>query len=84
MATFASTIMALPQGITFVLGSWVCVVNGLGGFDSNLDNSIEPEAISSESHATITRSEDHDDMLLLDLAKEIEQKLNDNSSSTRT
>ena len=84
MATFAFNTMALPQGTTFVFGSWVCVANGLGGFDSHLANPIEPEAISSESCNTIARSDDHGDMLLPDLAKEIEQKLDFNLSSTRT
>ena len=37
-----------------------------------------------ESCDAITESDDHDDMLLPNFAKEIEQKLEDNSGSTRT
>jgi hypothetical protein len=84
MATFGFTTMAFPQGATFIFGSWVCIANGLGGFDSHLTNPIEPEAISSESCDAITESDDHGDMLLPDLAKEIEQKLEDKLGFTRT
>ena len=70
--------MAFPQGATFIFGSWVCVANGLGGFDSHLANPIEPEAISSENRNTITGSDAHGDMLLPDLAQEIEQKVDIN------
>jgi hypothetical protein len=84
MTTFAFSTMAFPQGGTFVFGSWICVANGSGGFDSHLTNPIEPEAISTESCNAIAGSDDHGDMLFPDLAKEIEQKLNDKPSSTRT
>jgi hypothetical protein len=84
MATFAFSTMAFPQGATFVFGLWFCVGNGSSGFDSHLTNPIEPEAISSESYNTVTGSDDHGDMLLPDLAKEIEQKVEDKSGSTRT
>jgi hypothetical protein len=46
MATFAFNTMAFSQGATFVFGSWVCVANGSGGFDSHLANPIGPEVIS--------------------------------------
>ena len=42
------------------------------------------EVISSESCNIIAASDDHGDVLLPDLAKEIEQKLDDKSGSTRT
>jgi hypothetical protein len=45
---------------------------------------MEPEAISSESCNFIAGSINLDDMLVPDLAKEIEQKLDTNSSSPRT
>jgi len=84
MATFAFNTMALAQGSTFVFGSWVCVGNGSGDFDSHLNNPVEPEAISSKSYKFIARSNNLGDMLLPDLAKEIELKLDINSSSTQT
>ena len=76
--------MALPQGATFVFGSWVCVANGLGGFDSHLTNPTTLKEISSESCNKLAGSDDHSVMLLPDLTKEIELKLEDNSGSTRT
>jgi hypothetical protein len=65
--------LAIPQGATFVFGSWVCIANGSGDFDSHLANPIEPEVILSESCITIP-----------DLTKKIELKLDDKLSSNRT
>ena len=76
--------MAPPQGATFVFGSWVCVANGSGGFDSHLTNSPMLKNPTSEDSNKYARSHDRGVTLLPDLAKEIEPKLEDNSSSTRT
>ena len=76
--------MTPPQGATFVFGSWVCVANGLGGFDSHLTNSPTLKAATPESLSKLTGSDDQGVMLLPDFAKEIEMKLEDNSGSTRT
>ena len=84
MATFAFSTMAPPQGATFVFGSWVCVANGSGGFDSRLTNSPTLKITMLKDPNKLAGSDDHDIMLLPDLAKEIEVKLEDNSSSTRT
>ena len=84
MATFAFSTMAPPQDATFIFGSWVCVANGSGGFDSHLTNPPAPKIIMSEDSNKLAESNDHSIMLLPDLAKEIEAKLEDNSSSTRT
>ena len=72
MATFTFNTMVLDQGTTFVFGSWVCVANGSGGFDSHLTNPREPEAISVESNNFIGDSSNLGEILLPDLAKEIE------------
>ena len=84
MASFAFSTMAPPQGATIVFGSWVCIANGSGGFDSHLTNSPTLKAATPESLSKLAGSDDHGVMLLPDLAKEIEKKLKDNSSSTRT
>ena len=84
MATFALNTIASPQGATFVFGSWVCVANGPGGFESHLTNSPTLKTATSESSNKLAGSDDHGVMLLLDFAKEIEMKLEDNSGSTRT
>ena len=83
MATFSFTTMTPPRGATFIFGSWVCVANGSGGFDSHLTNSPAPKNSTSEDSNKLARSHDRGVMLLPDLAKEIEAKLKDNSSSTR-
>ena len=76
--------MAPPQDATFVFGSWVCVANGSGGFDSHLTNPSTLKATASESSNNLAGLDDHSVMMLPDLAKEIEMGLEDNSSSTRT
>ena len=84
MATFAFSTTAPPQGATFVFGSWVYIADGLGGFDNHLTNRPTLKAITSESSNKLTGSDDHGVILLPDLAREIEMKLEDNSGSTRT
>jgi hypothetical protein len=84
MTTFAFSTTAPPRGITFIFGSWVCVTNGSGGFDSHLTNSPALKITTLEDSSKLAGSEDHDIMLLPDLAKEIEAKLQENSSFTRT
>ena len=76
MATFPFSTMAPPQGATLVFGSWVCV--------GHLTNPTKLKATTSESSNKLAGSDDHGVMLLLDLAKEIEKKLKDNSGSTWT
>src|SRR6185312_14123393 len=73
-----------PRGATFIFGSWVCVANGSGGFDSYLTNSPTLKNPTSEDSNKFARSHDRGVTLLPDLAKETEPKLEDNSSSTRT
>ena len=75
MATFTFSTMAPPQGTTFVIGSWVCIANGSGGFDSHLTNSPTLKITTSEDSNKLAGSVDHDIMFLPDLAKEIEAKL---------
>ena len=78
MATFSFRNVAPLQGATFVFGSWVCIANGSGGFDSHLTNLPTLKATSSESSNKLAGSGDHGAMLLPDFAKEIEMKLEDN------
>ena len=84
MATFAFSTMTPPRGVTFIFGSWVCVANSSGGFDSHLTNSPTPKSSTSEDSNKLARSHDRGVMLLPDLAKVIELKLENNSSSIRT
>jgi hypothetical protein len=57
----------LNEGTTFIFSSWICVPNGLGGFNSHLANSREAEASLS------IRSSNLDELLLPDLALQIEK-----------
>jgi len=84
MATFAFSTTAPPQGVTFIFSSWVCVANGSGSFDNHLTNSPTLKIIASEDPNKLAGSDDHGTMLLPDLAKEIEAKLEDKSGSTRS
>ena len=76
--------MTPSRGATFIFGSWVCVANGSGGFDSHLTNLHALKIITSEDSNKLARSHDRGFMLLPDFAKEIESELENNSSSTRT
>jgi hypothetical protein len=84
MTTSAFSTTVPPQGATFIFGSWVCVANGSGGFDSHLVNSPTLKISMSDDPNKIARSLDRGVTLLPDLTKEFEAKLEDNSSSTRT
>jgi hypothetical protein len=44
MASFSFTSAVLDEGTTFIFSSWICVANGLGGFNSHLADSRKPEA----------------------------------------
>jgi hypothetical protein len=69
MASFNITSAVLDEGTTFIFSSWICVANGLGGFNTHLANSKEPEASSSTPSSDLDDFIDNlDDMLLPDLA----------------
>jgi hypothetical protein len=44
MASLSFTSDVLDEGPTFIFGSWICVANSLGGFNSHLIDSRKPEA----------------------------------------
>jgi len=85
MASLKFACPVLEEGTTFIFGSWVCIANSSGGFDSHLSNPREPEATPSNrssitsDHANITVK-----MPLPDLTKEIEEKLIFDTNSTRS
>jgi hypothetical protein len=43
MASFHFTSAMLKEGTTFTFSSWVCIANGLGGFNSHLVSPKEPK-----------------------------------------
>jgi hypothetical protein len=74
MASFNFTSTVLDEGTTFIFGSWICVANGLGGFNSHLVDTREPEASTSTRSSNLDEFVDNLDKLLLpDLALQIEK-----------
>jgi hypothetical protein len=70
MASFNFTSVVLDEGTTFIFGSWICIANGLGGFNSHLTNSKEPEASSTTPSSDLDDFIDNiDSMMLPDLAQ---------------
>jgi hypothetical protein len=80
MASLSFTSTMLDEGTTFIFGSWICVANGLGGFNSHLVDSRKPEA------STSTRSSNLDKLQLPDLPRQIKRTFRRgfNSCCTRT
>jgi hypothetical protein len=69
MASFNFTSALLDEGTSFIFGSWICITNGLGGFNSHLANSKELEASSSTPSSDLDEFIDNlDDLLFPDLA----------------
>jgi hypothetical protein len=62
MESFCFTSTVLDEGTTFIFGSWICVANGLGGFNGHLADSRKLEA------STATRSSDLDKLLIASMS----------------
>jgi hypothetical protein len=77
MASLSFTRTVLDEGTTFIFSSWICVANGLGGFNIHLVDSRKPEAF------TPTRHSDLDELQLPDLALETEMMPDFDVTSTR-
>jgi hypothetical protein len=74
MASFNFSSTVLDEGTTFILNSWICVANSLGGFNSHLANSREPEVSSSTRSSDLNEFIDNlDELLFPDLALQIEK-----------
>jgi hypothetical protein len=83
MASLSFTSTMLDEGTTFIFGSWICVANGLGGFNSYLDNSKKPEASTQPRQSDLDEFIDNlDELLLPDLARQIEKMSVFNATST--
>jgi hypothetical protein len=74
MVSFCFTSTVLNEGTTFIFGSWIRVANGLGGFNSHLADSREAEASTATRRNNLDEFIDNlDELLLLDLVREIER-----------
>jgi hypothetical protein len=70
IASFSFTSTMLDEGTTFVFGSYICVANGLGGFNSHLVDSRKPEASAETRRSVLNGFIDNlDELLLPDLAR---------------
>jgi hypothetical protein len=67
MASLYFTSTMLDKGTTFIFGSWICVANSLGGFNSHLVDSRKLDT------STSTQNSNLDEMLLPDLPRQIER-----------
>ena len=85
MASF-DLINAVPeQGTTFMIGSWVYVANGLGGYDSHLANPKEQEVVSTKQSRLVDDPVDNiSETLLCDPIKETKGSTFDATSSPLT
>jgi hypothetical protein len=74
MESLSFTSNVLDEGTIFIFGSWTCVANGLGGFNSHLVDSRKPEA-SAATRCSNPDSfvDDLDELLLPDLPRQIEK-----------
>jgi hypothetical protein len=74
MASFSFTSTVLDEGTTFIFGSWICVTNGLGRFNSHLADSRKPEASAPTRRSDLDKFIDNlDELLLPVLAGQIER-----------
>jgi hypothetical protein len=80
--SFTSTV--LDEGTTFIFGSWICITNSLDGFNSHLIDSRKLEAFTRTRRSDLDEFIDNlDELLLPDLAVEIEMMSVFGATSTR-
>jgi hypothetical protein len=74
MVSLSFTSTVLDGGTTFIFGSWICITNGLGGFNSHLANSRKLEESTATRRSDLNEFVDNlDELLLPDLARHIEK-----------
>jgi hypothetical protein len=70
MALFKFHSPVLPEGTTFVFGSWVCVANGAGGFRRHIvDDTIKLKTLASRLDDFV---DNLDELPFFDSARETE------------
>jgi hypothetical protein len=84
MASLRFTSTMLDEGTTLIFGSWICIANSFGGFNSDLVDSRKPEASTPTRHSDLDEFIDNlDEFLLPDLARQIERMPIFDVTSTR-
>jgi hypothetical protein len=70
MASLSFTSSMLDEGPIFIFGSWICIANGLGGFNSHVVDSRKAEASTPIQRSDLDKFIDNlDELLLPDLAR---------------
>jgi hypothetical protein len=73
MASLSFTSNVLDEGTIFIFGSWICVTNGLGGFNIHLIDFKKLEASAATRRSNLDSFiDDLDELLLPDLPRQIE------------
>jgi hypothetical protein len=73
MASLSFTSNVLDEGTTFIFSSWICITNGLGGFNSHLINSRKSKASAATRCSNLDSFiDDLDELLLPDLPRQNE------------
>jgi hypothetical protein len=84
MVSLSFTSTVLDEGTTFTFSSWIYVANSLGGFNSHLVDSRKPEASAPTRCSNLNEFIDNlDELLLPDLARQIEMMSAFYATSTR-
>jgi hypothetical protein len=74
MASLSFTSTVLDEGTTFIFGSWICVVNGLGGFHSHLADCKKPKVSTPTRRSNLDEFiENLNELLLPDLVRQIKK-----------
>jgi hypothetical protein len=82
MVSLSFTSNMLDEGPTFIFSSWICVANGLGGFNSHLINSWKPKASAATQCSNLdSLIDDLDELLLPDLPRQIKNMFAFNADS---
>jgi hypothetical protein len=84
MASFSFASTMLDEGTTFIFGSWICIGNGLGGFKYHLVDSRKPKVSIPTQYCNLDEVINNlVELLLPDLARQIEKMSVFNATSTR-
>jgi hypothetical protein len=84
MASLSFTSTMLDEGTTFIFGSWICVANGLGGFNSHLADSRKSKASTPTRRSDLDEFIDNlNESLLPDVVRQIEKMSIFDTTSTR-
>jgi hypothetical protein len=83
IASLSFTSTVLDEGTIFIFGSYTCVTNSFGGFNSHLVDSRNPEGSTSTRNSDLNEFINNlDELLLPDLAWQIERMSIFNATST--